>query len=106
TIRAVPETMPLRPTKSASAESKPSAFPVLVCERALPADAGRASVGGQTLPLLRHDARRIVVIGDTGCVVQNAEVQACNDAAAWAFARLFAAPAGEKTRTGRTCGLL
>ena len=44
TIRAVPETMPLRPTKSPPAESKPSAFPVLVCERRLPAGAARASV--------------------------------------------------------------
>jgi hypothetical protein len=96
TIRAVPETMPLRPTKSAAAEAKPSAFPVLVCERPLPAGAARASVGGHTLPLLRHDAQRIVVVGDTGCVVQNAEVQACNDAAAWPFARLAAAAAAKK----------
>ena len=95
-IRAVPETMPLRPTKNAAAESKPSAFPVLVCERPLPAGAARASVGGHTLPLLRHDARRIVVLGDTGCVVQNGEVQACNDAAAWPFARLAAAAAAKK----------
>jgi hypothetical protein len=96
TIRAVPETMPLRPTKSAAAESKPAAFPVLVCERPLPAGAVRASVGGHTLPLLRHDAQRIVVVGDTGCVVQNAEVQACNDAAAWPFARLATAAAAKK----------
>jgi hypothetical protein len=68
-IRAVPETMPLRSTTSAPTESKPSAFPVLVCERVLPAGAMRASVGGHTLPLLRRDARRIVVIGDTGCRV-------------------------------------
>ena len=33
TIRAVPETMPLAPDASPPAESKPSAFPVLVCER-------------------------------------------------------------------------
>ncbi|HEX3631329.1 MAG TPA: metallophosphoesterase [Casimicrobiaceae bacterium] len=96
TIRAVPETMPLRPTKSTPAESKPSAFPVLVCERRLPAGATRASVGGHTLPLLRHDARRIVVVGDTGCVVQNAGFQPCNDAAGWPFARLAAAAAAQK----------
>jgi predicted phosphodiesterase len=97
TIRAVPETMPLRPTRSSPEESRPSAFPVLVCERILPAGAARASVGGHTLPLLRHDARRIVVIGDTGCVVQNADhVQACNDAAAWPFARVAAAAAAKK----------
>jgi hypothetical protein len=96
TIRAVPETMPPRPTRSPPSESKPSAFPVLVCERILPAGAARASVGGHALPLLRHDAPRIVVVGDTGCVVQNADVQACNDAAAWPFARIAAAAAAKK----------
>jgi hypothetical protein len=88
--------MPLCPTKIPPAESKPSSFPVLVCERQLPAGAARASVGGHTLPLLRHAVRRIVVVGDTGCVVQNAGVQACNDAAAWPFARLAAAAAAKK----------
>ena len=97
-IRAVPETMPLRPTTSQPAESKPSTFPVLVCERVLPAGAMRASVGGHTLPLLHRDARRIVVIGDTGCRVQgNGDaIQACNDAAAWPFARVAAAAAAMK----------
>ena len=96
TIRAVPETMPLRPTRSPPDESKPSAFPVLVCERVLPAGATRASVGAHPLPLLRHDARRIVVIGDTGCVVQKSaadEIQACTDSSAWPFARVAAAAA-------------
>ena len=98
TIRAVPETMPLRPTRSPAAESKPSAFPVLVCERVLPAGAIRASVSGHLLPLLRHAARRIVVIGDTGCLVHDADgaIQACNDAAAWPFARVAAAAAAKK----------
>ena len=98
TIRAVPETLPLRPTRSPPQESKPSAFPVLVCERELPAGAARASVGGHTLPLLRHDARRIVVVGDSGCVVQNAAdaIQACNDPAAWPFAQVAAAAAAKR----------
>ena len=93
-IRAVPGTMPARRTASAAAESKPSAFPVLVCEHVLPAGAMRASVGGHTLPLLGREARRIVVIGDTGCRVQGGEgIQACNDPAAWPFARVAAAAA-------------
>jgi hypothetical protein len=97
-IRAVPETMPLRPTRGPAGESKPSAFPVLVCERVLPAGAVRASVGGHLLPLLRHDARRIVVIGDTGCRVHDVDgtIQACNDTAAWPFARVAAAAAAKK----------
>ena len=32
-VRARPETIPLRPTISGPAASKPSAFPVLVCEK-------------------------------------------------------------------------
>ena len=70
------------------------ACPVLVCEHVLPAGAMRASVGGHTLPLLGREARRIVVIGDTGCRVQGGEgIQACNDPAAWPFARVAAAAA-------------
>ncbi|HEY2862119.1 MAG TPA: metallophosphoesterase [Casimicrobiaceae bacterium] len=97
-IRAVPETMPQRPTRSPPSESKPSAFPVLVCERILPAGATRASVAGHALPLLRRDVRRIVVIGDTGCLVQNAgeETQGCGDAASWPFARVAVAAATKK----------
>ena len=41
-VRARPATIPLRPTRSEPAESKPSAFPVLVCEKAIPASARRA----------------------------------------------------------------
>jgi hypothetical protein len=97
-IRAVPETLPLRSTTSPPTQSKPSAFPVLVCERVLPAGAMRASVGGHPLPLPRREARRIVVIGDTGCRVQSGgeAVQACNDAAAWPFARVAAAASAMK----------
>jgi hypothetical protein len=97
-IRAVPETMPPRPTRSPPSDSKPSAFPVLVCERILPAGAARASVAGHALPMLRRDVRRIVVIGDTGCLVQNAgeAPQGCSDAASWPFARVAVAAAAKK----------
>ncbi len=95
TVRAPPATIALRPTVSARAQSKPSAFPVLTCERSLPPGALRAGVGGHALPMPQRNPRRIVVIGDTGCRLQtpSAVFQACNDRAAWPFAQVVAAAA-------------
>jgi len=42
-VRAVSATIPLRPTRSEPALSKPSAFPVLVCDKAIPEGVARAS---------------------------------------------------------------
>ncbi|MGO4378971.1 metallophosphoesterase [Pseudoduganella sp. RAF19] len=94
-LRAPAETIALRPTSSAPADSVPSRFPVLTCEAALPANARSASVGGQTLPLPRAEAQRIVVIGDTGCRLKKSDnnYQACNDAQATPFATIAAAAA-------------
>jgi hypothetical protein len=86
-VRAAPATIPLRPTRSSFAESKPSAFPVLTCEKAIPAGVARATVLDRALPLPVADPRRIVVIGDTGCRIKTGEniFQACNDPALWPF---------------------
>ena len=87
TVRAAPGTVPLRPTKSPPEESKPSAFPVLVCEALLGARTIRASVGGRVLPVPKPEPQRIVVIGDTGCRLKRSDgvYQACNDRDAWPF---------------------
>src|SRR5947207_9039385 len=50
-VRAPPGTMPLRPTLSAPANSKPSAFPVLTCESSIPPGTTRATIAGRALPL-------------------------------------------------------
>ena len=94
-VRAPPATVPLRPTRNSPAESKPSAFPVLVCEKALPDDVKRAVVLGRTLPLPRANPRRIVVIGDTGCRIKTGDniFQACNDRAQWPFPQVAGAAA-------------
>ena len=94
-VRARPATIPLRPTRSALEESKPSAFPVLVCEKPVPADTRRATVDGRTLPLPKAGPQRIVVLGDTGCRIKTADrvFQACNDAAQWPFAAVAGAAA-------------
>lgn len=97
-VRAAAGVEPLRPTRSAPAMSKPSAFPVLTCEYELPAQTRAASVAGHPVPLSKPRPERIVVIGDTGCRLKTADSawQACNDPAAYPFARIAAAAAAWK----------
>jgi hypothetical protein len=94
-VRSRPATVPLRPTRSDPAESKPSAFPVLVCEKPIPAGARRAAVAGVALPLPKANPRRIVVLGDTGCRIKASDnaFQACNDVDQWPFAAVADAAA-------------
>jgi len=94
-LRAAPETVAQRPTRSDPADSKPSDFPVRVCDMSLPRGASRAIVAGRTLPLLTGEPRRIVVIGDTGCRIKASDnaFQACNDREQWPFAAVAAAAA-------------
>lgn len=90
TVRAGPATIPQRPTASKPELSKPSAFPVTVCEAAIPRRTRRASIAGVRLPLPKPRADRILVIGDTGCRLKAADAayQACRDAAAYPFATI------------------
>jgi len=94
-VRALPATIPLRPTRSEPAESKPSAFPVLVCEKPIPQSTERAVVAGRPLPLPKANPQRIVVLGDTGCRIKTVDraFQACNDPAQWPFATVASAAA-------------
>lgn len=93
--RAAPETIRQRTTRSNAADSKPSAFPVRVCDFTLPRGAMRAIVAGRSLPLPTDAARRIVVIGDSGCRIKIADdaFQACNDRERWPFAAIAVAAA-------------
>jgi len=94
-VRAAPATIPLRPTMSPAAQSKPSAFPVLTCEKAIPAGVSRAEVLDRALPLPVAHPRRIVVIGDTGCRIKSSDhlFQGCNDPALWPFREVARAAA-------------
>ncbi len=94
-VRARPATMPLRPTRSAPADSKSSEFPVLVCEMPIPPSTQRAAIAGHALALPKANPRRIVVLGDTGCRMKASDraFQACNDVAQWPFAAVAAAAA-------------
>ncbi|WP_160289746.1 metallophosphoesterase family protein [Novosphingobium pentaromativorans] len=97
-LRAAPSTEPLRPTASAAELSKPSAFPVRVCEMALPEGTKTAVLGGRALPLPSSHIDRIVVIGDTGCRLKAKDDawQACNDPRQYPFARIAARAAAWK----------
>jgi hypothetical protein len=68
------------------------AFP-LTCSAPLLAGAGGASIGDVALPLPVAMPNRILVVGDTGCRIKGAALQACNDPAAWPFPSVAAAAA-------------
>jgi hypothetical protein len=93
--RAGPQTFPQRPTASSPELSKPSAFPTRVCEARLPRHARRLRLGDQALPLAPRVIRRIVLIGDTGCRLKEADkaYQACNDPTKYPFAHVAASAA-------------
>jgi Calcineurin-like phosphoesterase len=95
TVRVPPGTAPLRPTVSAPADSKPSAFPVTVCEVSVPAGTVRAAIGARALPLPKNKPERIVVLGDSGCrLYASFNVwQNCDNPAAWPFADVAATAA-------------
>lgn len=63
----------------------PPDFPVLVCEADVPPSTRSASIDGRELPLSNGDVRRVVVIGDAGCRIDEFEAQACNDPTRWPF---------------------
>jgi hypothetical protein len=67
--------------------SKCDAFPVVAREAKIPFGTRKASILDQNLPLPDGPIRRIAVIGDTGCRVNDCEkkYQACNDPEAWPF---------------------
>jgi len=66
-----------------------------VCALALPAGAASVEVDGRPVPL-PAPARRIVILGDTGCRIQSLKVQACNDLRAWPFAEVARLAAARK----------
>jgi len=64
-----------------------------ICAAAIPAGATRASMADVTLPVPVTNPQRILVLGDTGCRIKGAELQACNDPDKWPFPQLAAAAA-------------
>ncbi|PFH09326.1 calcineurin-like phosphoesterase family protein [Collimonas sp. PA-H2] len=98
TVRAAAATVAQRPTASAAADSKPSAFPVTACEYLVPADSSGVSVGSRSLPLPKQAPQRIVVLADTGCRLKKADNawQACDDGDSWPFPEIASTAAAMK----------
>ncbi|MGP0090976.1 MAG: metallophosphoesterase family protein [Xanthobacteraceae bacterium] len=69
-------------------------FPILVCTLSFPKGTNNVVIGEVPLALPKPAPARILLIGDTGCRIKGAAVQACNDIAAWPF-RLIADIAAE-----------
>jgi hypothetical protein len=85
-VRSPLQAIPARPANA----GQPASSAVLTCEAAIPAAASELRVAGRALPLPKREARRIVVIGDTGCRIKGQMVQNCNDEKAYPFARIAA----------------
>lgn len=69
-------------------------FPTSVCTARLPEGARTVSVDGRRLKAPPRTLRRVLILGDTGCRLKGANIQACNDPRAWPYstvARLAAA---------------
>lgn len=58
---------------------------VVVCELAFPKDAREVSLHGTVLPIPRLHARKILVIGDTGCKLKGKHDQQCDIPEDWVF---------------------
>lgn len=71
---------------------KPSHFSLRACEAAWPSGVASLQVDGVELKAPADEARRIVVIGDTGCRLKASDLayQGCNDPVDWPFQRVLA----------------
>jgi len=67
-------------------------FPLL-CAAPIPAATHTASIAGRPLAIPVANPQRILVLGDTGCRIKGAALQACNDPAHWPFPSLAASAA-------------
>lgn len=70
-------------------EADPPEFPNQVCERRVGLRAKTIKVGGRLLPTPDRASKRVVVVGDTGCRMEDpSDFQACRDPAQWPFAQV------------------
>ncbi len=74
-----------RPLPMRERAHRSSRFADVVCDVAVEAGAKRVRIGGRELPAPAHEPRTIAVLGDTGCRISLAQVQACNDPNEWPF---------------------
>ena len=98
-VRAAPAVIAPR-SDAAPGERLPVVFDTLSCEAALPPNTKTAQVGSppfaRSLAVPAPTIARIAILGDTGCRLKGNDVQDCNDATAWPFARVAALAASKK----------
>ena len=63
-------------------------FDVTVCEAMIPRDAQSVSIAGQGLSMPKKEIERIVLFGDTGCILTPAGMQECLDLNKWPFKKI------------------
>jgi predicted phosphodiesterase len=67
-------------------------FPVRGCEVDVKDNKASLFIGKESLPVPRHELRRIVIFGDTGCRIKKSkkefELQDCLDEAAWPYRKI------------------
>jgi len=64
-------------------------FPITVCQAILPPDITSASISNHRLYLPKAEPQKIVIIGDTGCLIKKGiEPQDCNNSRRWPFPEL------------------
>jgi len=76
-----------------TARGRASADFPMVCAAPMAAGVTKAQVGAVTLPVPMMNPQRILVVGDTGCRIKGAALQACNNPAEWPFPLVAAAAA-------------
>lgn len=96
-LRAPPAIVPARTASTETAWAKPAEFRVRVCEVPLASSAREATLAGRPLPPWHEQPRRIVVIGDSGCRLNQAggAYQDCSDPRAWPLRAIAQAAAAE-----------
>ncbi len=60
-------------------------FPVRGCSLPIPKGVKLVTVAGVPVALPKERPNRILIVGDTGCRLKGAQVQACNDMTQWPF---------------------
>lgn len=88
--RAPPVTV--APRGDARASAMPAVFKARSCETLVPANASRLRVARFGLPVPHAELHRIVLMGDSGCRMKDADdaFQDCSDPQAWPFASVNA----------------
>jgi Calcineurin-like phosphoesterase len=94
TFDGTPIQMSVRSAPSQKIDNvKPALFPVLGCEASVPPGTVAAVLDGKALPLARPNPQRILILGDTGCRINQWAAQDCNDPKVWPFPNIATAAA-------------